>query len=583
MTISRISKDKEVLERALKHPRSKRNFDDVVSQVLRLVSAPPEGSSFPRVSFVSSAIAASKVDQWAGYHDLMLINLLMWRWLEKCIYDSTSGYEDSQFYSAGIKKLYGDIDAYSKSLRASNELDPKEYLPGCDSSIPVYTLMRQAWRCDAPELTIKILARWLGFAHETRYEACFVQQIVEYAGVEVLVLPETELARKHLRSQVLEFPRRAAVKLAHIQAWGKEKLSTHSVCTDKSLRDVILDIYDKVKDVSLLHDLRSAAARLGVTSSTPSRTPDSSTSNNIGQLNPTALEQFVRALKVVLPALKENSTDLNSMSATTLDDKRLIMTSSFCQSVKAAGDQQIPIRALTPSLSRVLRGDGPYSPSYKCTSAGMFSALVYRGITHGTEFLFHSSPLFSDLSSFEQSVLECSPARSAHYFCNPQAYGQHGLARSLSHASDYWNIANNPQFNHILSAARPCKFMDIYWDWKGKIPGYDSAVLYALLADYAEAGLLTIPTLEDMAELIKDANLGALEGLRWLGWNINSSSPSVDILKAFKTVTELLHGKISHELEGLTEFNALFVEHALSVAPLFQSDLLTPSVITLGD
>ncbi|KAJ7875756.1 hypothetical protein B0H14DRAFT_2568608 [Mycena olivaceomarginata] len=51
-------------------------------------------------------------------------------------------------------------------------------------------------------------------------------------------------------------------------------------------------------------------------------------------------------------------------------------------------DYTYPYREQAPSQRRVLEPDGPFAPSRVRTDAGMLSALIFRGVTFNTPFLF---------------------------------------------------------------------------------------------------------------------------------------------------------------------------------------------------
>ena len=90
----------------------------------------------------------------------------------------------------------------------------------------------------------------------------------------------------------------------------------------------------------------------------------------------------------------------------------------FLDVVVRGGDKKLPVRHLAPSLSRVLQPGGPYSPENLRTPAGLFSAFVFRGITHHTAFLHDHPTFFSTLDSFLSLHAKLtSQGSDERYFC----------------------------------------------------------------------------------------------------------------------------------------------------------------------
>ncbi|KDR65041.1 hypothetical protein GALMADRAFT_217701 [Galerina marginata CBS 339.88] len=144
------------------------------------------------------------------------------------------------------------------------------------------------------------------------------------------------------------------------------------------------------------------------------------------------------------------------------------------------------------------------------------------------------------------------------------AYGQCAKARSVEKIPTYWEIANDPEFNFFLEESEePHNIVTVFRYFlndKHHIPAFGSLTLYQLLADYSQDGVLSKPTAEEMATILKLIGKGGLNGLKALGFTC-SSHPR--IVAALKVVDERLRGRLSSRLVQLINLDFLFIEHGL--------------------
>ncbi|KAA1479995.1 hypothetical protein DENSPDRAFT_789805, partial [Dentipellis sp. KUC8613] len=191
-------------------------------------------------------------------------------------------------------------------------------------------------------------------------------------------------------------------------------------------------------------------------------------------------------------------------------------------------DRYLPFRENGPSVLAIRRAGGPFSPEHIRTKAGFFSALVFRGVTFSTEFAIQHRTLFHDLNDWNvyiQSVIDNSPSSlPATYFCKKHAYGS-TTDRSVDHVQKYWEVAEE-HWETMVGLDGKANSFKAFRDEivKGKnahgnslYHAFGPLTGYLLTADYAEAGLIQIPTKEEMGDLIVDIGAGAVSALEEMG------------------------------------------------------------------
>lgn len=236
----------------------------------------------------------------------------------------------------------------------------------------------------------------------------------------------------------------------------------------------------------------------------------------------------------------------------------------FVQHVHKLSDKQLPFRDFARSRRRILSAGGPFSPLHLGTISGLFSALVYRGITHNTDFLNQQRTLFTDFNDYD--TLRLSLDQSKEYFCNKTAYGS-ATGRTVENAKIYWDAVQRTEFTSWLIDTEPIQFIDLFHLFatsklKGNkaFPGFGSLTAYLLASDYAIAGKATVPTSREMGIIIFQINAGGLTGLRSMGFKCIND---IETGEAFKTVYEALVTNIDRERQLQMKFSVFLVEHML--------------------
>ncbi|KAJ6553631.1 hypothetical protein B0H10DRAFT_1848983, partial [Mycena sp. CBHHK59/15] len=189
-------------------------------------------------------------------------------------------------------------------------------------------------------------------------------------------------------------------------------------------------------------------------------------------------------------------------------------------------DYLYSFREYAPSRQRAAGPSGPFTLDRVHTDAGILSALIFRGVTFGTDFFFQYPIFFSDIPHFHQAkdqatanYLEANgenPPKS--YFCDSTAYGHQIIAQ-------LWNSLMSMQMYFRMTAGRQSCREERNCHSKSALNGYNweevisspwPLASYLLTADLVYSGSIESPTVDDMAFIIWTLNKGGARGLELL-------------------------------------------------------------------
>ncbi|KAJ6467225.1 hypothetical protein DFH09DRAFT_1111991 [Mycena vulgaris] len=107
-------------------------------------------------------------------------------------------------------------------------------------------------------------------------------------------------------------------------------------------------------------------------------------------------------------------------------------------------DFLLPFREYGPTRIRSRGPQAAFHPAHSGTLAGLFSGLIFRGVTFASPFGLQAATTF--FASPADWDAECSkfPNAPDHFFCNPWAYSRRKSKRSEALVSDYWDALNTP-------------------------------------------------------------------------------------------------------------------------------------------
>jgi hypothetical protein len=221
------------------------------------------------------------------------------------------------------------------------------------------------------------------------------------------------------------------------------------------------------------------------------------------------------------------------------------------------------------------------------TPLGFWNIIAHRGVFYGSQFVLEHDTNFESLETWQE--LRQSPAfknKADKYFCNGNAYGPNNFWRSLDRLEDYWNnrhrwtifLEQNPTptitllFNFLLEEIPNSNRGKEREDKPGEIDkrskvgifkGIGDLTALLICGDCIYAGLIHMPTKEEMGFLVARMRKGATTGLANLRLIPDKHSSEVDIRNAFVGLYDYLDVELTTEEKEAIGFDVLMLEHSL--------------------
>ncbi len=243
-------------------------------------------------------------------------------------------------------------------------------------------------------------------------------------------------------------------------------------------------------------------------------------------------------------------------------------------------DANCPFREKAPSRVKITSPEGPFTRGRIRTRAGVFSALVFRGILFKTRALLEKghSGYFANFEEWEEFEASCQAELEAdpEYLCNPCPHGAQRW-RSAGHAKAYWlaseivhrKIEEGASFEDLMGFVARGKL-------KGKkcCPAFGPLLAYLFCVDLCIAGSLAAPSAEELGKIVCDLSKGARGGLAKLSlvpdkpakrmMGVQKSAEEEVVSEAFAEIYDFLQTSDrmarTRERVGISIFD---VEHSL--------------------
>lgn len=502
------------------------------------------------------------------YHryGIMLTNYFTWWWLDcfvvgkvKDILQKTPASSDNW-----LTKLVKKIKDIQFARITSYTFNPIHF----DSKLPgqVFEYRRHPrtlqWDSDPEqhykEITstvIEIVQHWLGFPMEGAYrqKAWFVHALLQEFGQSVLLLDQTWNAYDTMRRSMFSIPPSNPQSFDSVKPL-REAARQHPLHDPESEEHKVLDRITE----SILAVCNVNLPINGRTSAPNTLTP---AVQSVLDRRLTIFTSFVR--DAVHAVLQPNS----NLQTTSLAYKAMI----------ANPDRYLPFREWAPSRIRFKSQDGPFHESVVRTRSGLFSALIWRGITFTTPFSLERKMVFHSLLEFQDEVSAVRRSQSdSRYICNPSAYGVYNKSRSPKLAEDYWEATGKHDWSSFVKN-QTVPFTDCYQQFfrpgkaPARFPQIGSLAAYLLTVDYMYAGIVDPPTLDDISDVVRCINRGAASGLEHLGLigprvknkrGQGYSMPNeAECRGAIRKLWEVLASVISIEEQQYLPVDGILVEH----------------------
>lgn len=251
-------------------------------------------------------------------------------------------------------------------------------------------------------------------------------------------------------------------------------------------------------------------------------------------------------------------------------------------SIQNDPDRFLLFRELAPSRRAVTQPGGASTPELTCTRGGIFSTLVFRGITYGSLALRQAPPAlrttyFKDLSAWNNHVAALKarwPSKEDTFFCDPRAYGQYLGKRKISNGKQFWKASGHAGTQWVIDLAKyPAgdvrrSFKTVMNNVKKMkkitLEHFGDLQKYLWVADMVCIGLVDQPTLDDLGRQIKLLGAGGQKGLQMLGLVKNrKGGTQEEITAAVKSLYHYVDQTLTAKEKEEMDFSAVMLEHAL--------------------
>ncbi|KAG6835212.1 hypothetical protein H0H93_003887 [Arthromyces matolae] len=222
--------------------------------------------------------------------------------------------------------------------------------------------------------------------------------------------------------------------------------------------------------------------------------------------------------------------------------------SRWQEKLKADPNHLTPFREFIPARAHFKGTDGPFAPEHVRTTAGALSALIWRGVTFGTEFSEQEAQkVFQSAAHFE-AAMDFYPDEDDSFFCDKKAYGQ-WADRSTENVKVYEASLKSHSWtdfigDHSVSFTECYDWLQAEYRGEGKkkakfFPQIGKLTGYLLTCDFVYAGVVDPPSNKELAAIIGDIDRGGIAGLRCLGLLANEDDPK-DVEKVTAALTKAM-------------------------------------------
>lgn len=498
---------------------SERTSANIINQFYGTLSSDPSSLGMPVLISSLWPVLAAKLHQAIDkeiaarivHRDIMFATVSAWAWLEdhcvKVIADYLMGRPVPDTW---VVQLTEYVLLLVQTRVVTRDIHPSKFSDQLPGEVFHYSLTGRKYLDSTQQIllvtrtTLEIVQTWLGFptGKNSRSQGLFLILLVRSCGHDILFLDSIWSAYNNICRQVLMRSSPPSPSLLKISIFDpfmatlkshpiQSRLSPHRLSIDLMTRHIYLYMHHRS---SIAQHIDPLTKRITYTD------PDDPT----GTLAYVLL--YLRELLPLLPGrplLKESAmTPLQYV-------------------VHHNRDRLLPFRERAPTRVHFLEGNSPYSADVVRTRSGFFSALIMRGITFNTEFSRTKQTLFRDIDDWNDYISTFSNYPPT-FLCDTRAYGTPIGKRSIGLADGYWDatlegetwsefvgshtIPFDDCVQFILNSNPTKRFLEI-----GPFIAYLTAV------DFAYAGVVEVPSTEEMGKIICNINRGAAAGLESLG------------------------------------------------------------------
>ncbi|HEV7737388.1 MAG TPA: hypothetical protein VGO47_08485 [Chlamydiales bacterium] len=454
--------------------------------------------------------ATGMLSSYLQRQHVLVANSIVWSWLHEqvmghCGQFLTNTNRKPSEEQTWMESLADSIRTQLFLRQPSIHLQPSDFLPA-EVLAQAKPYEKRQYNChlyaeDDPHLvedSLRILAEvlmlWLKFPNISMgYQGHFIAIMAHHMGLGITCLQATWHACRHFSKNVLQS---ASFRLGPETLSILDRVISHlPISNTGSAEKKILCQFTNVLD-----QFHLLIQRWNTTDNVPQ--VDMSNPEQVQQCLEAAIQRLYLMLRVLLPLIQSPTPSSETMN-------------QIQQYVYTDTDKRLPFQEYGASRTRMRTQPSPFTQPYIYTHAGFFSALIYRFITFATPAAADVSKqvIFKTLKEWEAFV---NRYNSNEYF-NPHAYGNPVDGRGPTSLSHFWDTSSKwesfvKSYNHDT-----IPFQDFHqWISKLYLPSMGKLMRYLLTTDYVYAGVVELPTAQEMAKMISYLNTGALQLLQKL-------------------------------------------------------------------
>ena len=502
--------------------------------------------------------------------NIMLINYAAWHWLDVVVVDQCkailNGHDNCQPERNWLIDLTTDIETHCRlGGKEAVVLDAVNY--GINLPNATCTL-KQGYSCVPKDnervnariisLLVHVLEKWLDYPSDqaSRQKAWFVHFLLTEFGTSILYLDGIWRVYSKLQDRLFvdgnwQFKSFKVIKPLRCAT------PDHPLFDPSSLeRQMIEKMAKTIDSVYLSHN------NLSINLSDPS-SPALFRDSLCPELRGLADEE----MKLFGTFLRQSlDYQMDRSNVASIHPKLLAR-------LKSSPDKFLAFRELAPSRQRARSSKGPFTETVIRTTAGIFSALVWRGITFGTEFAAKGCMVFESADHFDKIRTESRKPES--YFCDRAAYGRTNPGRKTALAQIYWKALQGGIWEKFVGD-RILNFMECWLFFTSghkasPFPHLGRLGAYLLTADLHYAGVVAAPTIDKLVIIIRNLNKGAVEALerlrlispRPLRKQSKGKCNKDECRKALEYIAKVIHDNIPSLFHSRLFVDLILVEHTL--------------------
>lgn len=542
---------------------------------------------------------------------IMLCNAAAWYWLtqscvQRCRAIVAALILDSNAYATSDHWLERLCTAVYTDLKKRRKADykPEQFIPNLPGT-PQLGHVPRPRRVDPEkiselvcELVTGMLRNWLSFPNNTEmFAAYFILYVVcALRNSDVLLLDGVWRTYRSVKAAVLGEKRKAAsVRIQMLEPFASAVQSLPLARQDSEEALIMRNISEIVEScmpgvrtsteflvnsmntADFITESSSPATQLPIAHAGPAPRASPSRSPSPSVLTQAALSKLSDFALHVLPiALGQKIVQPSRLQANTL--KRL--------------DHYLPFRELAPSRQRVTAQGGPFHPTQLHKPGAFPSWVIFRALLFNSEVLHDSTQAYfathPDWEQFlEDEGLDETDTNSLDRFFNISCYGTRQAQRreGKRHAEQYF--AMEPKWVQLLEDHNggPIPFLKLYYWLQGKkevpsktpskpasyrddelgvaLPIVGTLTAYLLAADLAYAGLAEMPTMEEVAFVIRKNTMGSFNALLDLKLFSTKKPTAEEVQEVFGQVYAHIRDIIPAEHHSRIGLDVIMVEHLL--------------------